>query len=135
MSHVITDDCIGCHVCAKNCPVNAISGELKEIHRIDKNTCIDCSLCGRLCPKNAILDNSGSKVAKVSKDNWDKPVIDEELCAGCSVCAENCPVDCLEISMPKFHGDIRTVAVLARPDQCIGCHICGQVCPIDAIKY
>lgn len=135
MSHVITDACIGCHICAKNCPVNAIAGNIKEKHTIDSELCIDCGLCGRLCPKSAITDPDGLTVTRLPKDEWEKPVIDESLCAGCSVCVENCPTDCLAISLPAFRGDIRTIAQLARPDECIACHICGRVCPIDAIRY
>lgn len=104
-------------------------------HVVDSKLCIDCGLCGRLCPKSAIKDAQGQTVAKLVKDKWEKPVIDQSACVGCSVCAENCPTGCLEICAPRFHGDIRTIAELARPDDCIGCHICGRVCPIDAISY
>lgn len=61
------------------------------------------------------------------------PVIDAKSCAGCSVCVENCPVDCLVIEPPKFHGDIRTIAVLTDEGSCIGCGTCAKVCPIRAI--
>lgn len=135
MSHVITNDCIGCHLCAKNCPANAIAGELKAIHKIDDNLCIDCGLCGKVCPKGAIIDASGKKLRKVPKSEWDKPTINSQNCAGCSVCVENCPSGCLEISAPAFRGDIRTIAVLKDSDKCIGCHICAKVCPIDAITF
>lgn len=61
------------------------------------------------------------------------PMIDSKTCAGCSVCVENCPVDCLLIEPPKFHGDIRTIAVLAEKEACLGCGMCAKVCPIQAI--
>ncbi len=50
----ITDDCIGCTKCKRNCPVNAISGELKDKHEIDQNLCIKCGQCIEACPKHAI---------------------------------------------------------------------------------
>ena len=62
-----------------------------------------------------------------------RPHINSKTCAGCSVCVENCPMDCLKLTEPRYHGDIRTNAHLALRDQCIGCGICARVCPIEAI--
>ncbi len=51
----ITDDCIGCQKCAKNCPVDCITGDLKELHVIDVVACINCNSCIKACPKDAII--------------------------------------------------------------------------------
>ena len=62
-----------------------------------------------------------------------KAYIDINNCSGCSLCIENCPFDCLELTKPKFHGDINTYAYLLKIDKCIGCGICKKACPIKAI--
>ena len=46
--------CIGCTKCARQCPVNAISGELKKPHLIDQDDCIRCGQCMAVCPVKAI---------------------------------------------------------------------------------
>lgn len=49
------DKCIGCTLCAKNCPVNAITGEKKKVYSIDTTKCIKCGVCASKCKKNAIV--------------------------------------------------------------------------------
>ncbi|MFP4481862.1 MAG: NADH-quinone oxidoreductase subunit NuoF [Thermovirgaceae bacterium] len=46
--------CIGCTKCAQVCPVNAISGKVKEPHVIDDSICVRCGQCKAVCPVNAI---------------------------------------------------------------------------------
>lgn len=55
ISFTITDKCTGCTLCARKCPVNAISGERKAQHAIDQETCIKCGKCEESCNFGAIL--------------------------------------------------------------------------------
>ncbi|MEG0777948.1 MAG: NADH-quinone oxidoreductase subunit NuoF [Oscillospiraceae bacterium] len=48
------EKCKGCTLCARNCPVDAISGEKKEVHVIDQTKCIKCGLCMNNCRLGAI---------------------------------------------------------------------------------
>ncbi|MDD4541610.1 MAG: NADH-ubiquinone oxidoreductase-F iron-sulfur binding region domain-containing protein [Eubacteriales bacterium] len=50
----IEDDCIGCTRCARECPVNCISGEVKGLHVIDQHACIKCGNCHDVCPVDCI---------------------------------------------------------------------------------
>ena len=48
------DKCKRCGLCAKNCPVNCISGSRQEPYRIDQEKCIRCGTCFQKCPFGAI---------------------------------------------------------------------------------
>lgn len=53
-NYEITDACKGCGLCARQCPVNAISGEVKKKHVIDVTKCIKCGACMAACPFKGI---------------------------------------------------------------------------------
>ena len=54
-SYVIDPEkCKGCSKCARNCPVGAISGQIKEPFTIDSSVCIKCGACESACPFGAI---------------------------------------------------------------------------------
>jgi NADP-reducing hydrogenase subunit HndC len=55
VSYKITDACKGCTKCARNCPVGAISGNIKELHTIDQTKCIKCGVCMSNCAFKAII--------------------------------------------------------------------------------
>ena len=51
---VINANCIGCTVCARNCPIHCIKGAKKELHVIDQQECIKCGVCYEKCKLHAI---------------------------------------------------------------------------------
>ncbi len=50
----VTDDCIGCTLCAQHCPVDAIEMKPYEKHEIDAEKCIRCGTCKNVCPADAV---------------------------------------------------------------------------------
>jgi ferredoxin len=48
------NDCIGCSICAQNCPVDAITITDQKRAVMDLNICIRCYCCHEMCPENAI---------------------------------------------------------------------------------
>ena len=55
LQYVITDKCKGCTACARVCPAGAITGEVKQQHRIDPSKCLKCGACMEKCRFGAII--------------------------------------------------------------------------------
>ncbi len=52
--YTVTEDCIGCTICAQKCPVDAIKIKPYQKHEIDDEKCIRCDTCKAVCPENAV---------------------------------------------------------------------------------
>ena len=55
IAYRITDDCIGCTICAQHCPADAIAIKPYEKHSIDPDKCTLCDTCRRICPEKAVV--------------------------------------------------------------------------------
>lgn len=49
------ETCRGCTLCARACPVNAVSGQRGQVHSIDSHKCTKCGACFEACPFDAII--------------------------------------------------------------------------------
>lgn len=54
ITYSVTDDCIGCTLCAQHCPADAIAMKPYEKHEIDVEKCVRCGTCKNICPAGAI---------------------------------------------------------------------------------
>ena len=54
ITYSVTDDCIGCTLCAQHCPADAIEARPYDKHEIDTDKCIRCGTCKSVCPSGAI---------------------------------------------------------------------------------
>lgn len=107
--------CIACAVCAKNCPVNAITVD-NNLAVIDANICINCGICELKCPTDAI--NSEIKEKRKAK-------INEDRCIGCTKCRNVCPTGAVEGELKQKHK--------INHEDCVGCGLCEAECDEKAI--
>lgn len=134
MSYQIIESCTGCTVCARNCPVGAISGERKSQHVIDPKLCIECGACGRVCAYKAVLDEQGTLTTRVKKEQWLKPTWNYGLCVACVICVSACPTGSIAVAgLVGENTVLPSQPILAVPGTCIGCSLCAKACPTDAI--
>lgn len=134
MTYQITDACTGCGVCARYCPVLAISGAKKAQHVIDASVCINCGTCGRVCAFSAVLDEKGQLTSRVKQSQWLKPTWKENACVACNACVQACPVSVIGTIIVNGRVGQAPYPYLADAKSCVGCSFCADACPINVIE-
>jgi Na+-translocating ferredoxin:NAD+ oxidoreductase subunit B len=133
MPYTINEKCNGCGACVRICPADAITGEKKAVHVVDKELCIECGACGRVCPKEAVLDGAGRLCAMLKRSLWSKPTFDRKTCMSCNICIDACPVSCISLGEPVDKKDTHGYPYIKEEKACIGCSFCARSCPVDSI--
>ncbi|HSN95031.1 MAG TPA: 4Fe-4S binding protein [Anaerolineaceae bacterium] len=138
MAYQITEACTGCTLCARKCPVEAISGVRKEQHHIDPAACIECGVCGRVCAFHAILNADGQEAQRQRTEDWQKPVWAIKDCVYCNICVERCPTGSISLWRNGTHAEAQVYPMqapyLANPETCIACAFCARDCPTGCIS-
>ncbi len=128
MAYRISEACVGCGACKKQCPWEAIFGEKKKRHVIDPTLCKECSTCWWTCPRYAVEDPEGY-CRQGGKPRAPKACIDGEHCVGCQTCLCNCEQQAIE-----YEKGLLTGRCVVDQTLCVGCASCRSWCPNDCIE-
>ncbi len=138
----VSDACIFCGKCARNCSSQAISVNRKEKSwQIDMAKCVRCGECVKGCPKDCMTQDFGKP-----RENFVFPkpkgylVCKEILCAGCNNCMFACTLNKDSAACPdlaRIQMNVHTQAefhIQAQP--CLQCENpkCAEACPVAAIR-
>jgi len=134
MPHFINENCVGCVLCVHYCPVDAITGNKKQLHIIDPAICIDCGVCGRVCAFKAVVDSAGKLVDREKPTEWVRPVFYYQNCVACNLCNMVCPTGVIGAQHPDRHKRKDILPFLQDSKGCIGCSFCEKICPTGAIE-
>ncbi len=140
------DGCVYCGLCAKKCPVEAITVDrAAKSWTVDAGACVGCGTCVDTCPKNCLTmggGDGGAAPAAAPKEldpaafaaqaaiEADLPAdvpVQLDGCVYCGVCAKKCPVDAITVDRNE-----KSWAVDA--DTCVNCGTCVASCPKKCLK-
>ena len=126
IARIQESNCIGCMLCIKACPVDAIIGSQNLMHSVIESECTGCELCLPPCPVDCIdLIEADSPQAVTSM----RPKSDE-ACIFCSACVTACPKSLTPQHLFLAFDQPERSEKLGLSD-CIECTLCDQVCPSE----
>lgn len=109
----ITDACIFCGLCAKNCPEGALTVDrANKSWVLDEEKCVKCGLCIGKCPKKCLDFEAAGE----------EGVVLGEGCVYCTLCAKKCPSEAITVDRANKTWEINREA-------CTSCGICVTSCP------
>ena len=68
IARIVEEECIGCTLCIKACPFDAIVGASKHLHTVISHYCTGCKLCLPPCPVDCIELDENTHFKEVSND-------------------------------------------------------------------
>ncbi len=125
-------DCIGCFLCIRACPVDAIIGAPGFMHTVIEDECTGCGLCVPACPVDCIDLNWTVTQAKPRPIRYPMTIAAHESqpCIGCNRCEPACPAalaprELLWLTAAEKWNDAEAGGL----ERCIECRLCDRVCP------